>query len=123
MWTAETRARYDRSGLRYPSDLTDAEWALIAPMIPPAKRGGRKREVDVREVVNGLLYVLETVPLAPSAQGLSAEEHGAWLLRSLGLGRHVGAHPRGALPGAAREGGSGGEPVGGDHRQPERQID
>lgn len=60
MWTAETRARYDRSGLRYPSDLTDAEWALIEAMIPPAKRGGRKREVDVREVVNGLLYVLET---------------------------------------------------------------
>ena len=60
MRTAETRARYDRSGLRYPSDLTDAEWALIARMIPPAKRGGHKREVDVREVVNGLLYVLET---------------------------------------------------------------
>ena len=60
MWTAETRARYDRSGLRYPSDLTDVEWGLIAAMIPPAKRGGRRREVDVREVVNGLLYVLET---------------------------------------------------------------
>jgi len=54
MWTAERRARYDRSGLRYPSDLTDAEWALIAPLIPPAKRGGRRREVNVREVVNGL---------------------------------------------------------------------
>jgi len=60
MWTAETRGRYDRRGLRYPSDLTDAEWALIAPMIPPAKRGGRKREVNLREVLNGLLYVLET---------------------------------------------------------------
>ena len=60
MWTEETRGRYDRRGLRYPSDLTDAEWALIAPMIPPAKRGGRKREVDVREIVNGLFYVLET---------------------------------------------------------------
>jgi transposase len=60
MWTKETRKRYDRHGLRYPSDLTDAEWALIAPLIPPAKRGGRKREVDVREVINGLLYVLET---------------------------------------------------------------
>ena len=60
MWTDETRSRYDRRGLRYPSDVTDAEWALIAPLIPPAKRGGRKREVDVREVINGLLYVLET---------------------------------------------------------------
>ena len=43
-----------------PSDLTDAEWALVAPLIPPAKRGGNKQTVDVREVVNGLMYVLST---------------------------------------------------------------
>lgn len=60
MWTAENRARYDRSRLRYPSDLTDEEWALIGSEIPPAKRGGNKRTVDVREVVNGLMYVLST---------------------------------------------------------------
>lgn len=60
MWTAENRGRYDRSKLRYPSDLTDAEWALVAPEIGPAKRGGNKRTVDIREVVNGLLYVLST---------------------------------------------------------------
>ena len=60
MWTAENRARYDRSTLRYPSDLTDAEWALVAPLIPPAKRGGNKRTVDMREVVNGLMYILST---------------------------------------------------------------
>lgn len=60
MWTSENRARYDRSTLRYPSDLTDAEWALVAPLIPPAKRGGNKRTVDVREVVNGLMYILST---------------------------------------------------------------
>jgi transposase len=60
MWTNENRARYDRSKLRYPSDLTDEEWALIGPLIPPAKRGGNKRTVDVREVVNGLMYVLST---------------------------------------------------------------
>jgi transposase len=58
MWTPENRPRYDRSGLRYPSDMTDAEWARIAPLIPPAKRGGKERTVDLREVVNGLLYVL-----------------------------------------------------------------
>ena len=40
MWTTENPARYDRSALRYPSDLTDGEWALIAPLIPLAKRGG-----------------------------------------------------------------------------------
>ena len=60
MWSGEDRRRYDRRVLRYPSDLSDAEWALIEPHIPPAKRGGRRREVDVREVLQGVLYVLET---------------------------------------------------------------
>lgn len=60
MWTIENRGRYDRSRLRYPSDLTDAEWALVEPLIPPAKRGGNRRTVNIREVVNGLMYVLST---------------------------------------------------------------
>ena len=60
MWTSENRARYDRGLLRYPSDLTDAEWRLIEPRIPPAKRGGNKRIVTLREVVNGLMYILST---------------------------------------------------------------
>jgi transposase len=49
-----------RSKLRYPSDLTDEEWSIIGPVIPPAKRGGNKRTVVVREVVNGLMYILGT---------------------------------------------------------------
>ncbi|MCX7377438.1 MAG: transposase, partial [Alphaproteobacteria bacterium] len=53
-WTAEHRRTADRRGLRYPSDLTDAEWALVAPLIRPAKRGGRRRSVDVREVLNAV---------------------------------------------------------------------
>ena len=60
MWTNENRGRYDRSKLRYPSDLTDDEWALIGPLIPPAKRGGNKRTVVEREIVNGLMYILST---------------------------------------------------------------
>jgi len=60
VWTNENRGRYERSRLRYPSDLTDEEWALVEPFIPPAKRGGNKRTVNVREVVNGLMYVLST---------------------------------------------------------------
>ena len=40
MWTAENRPRYNRDKLRYPSDLTDAEWALIEPLIPPGLSGG-----------------------------------------------------------------------------------
>ena len=60
MWTSENRARYDRSRLRYPSDLTDEEWAHISPRIPPARRGGNKRTVNLREIVNGLMYILST---------------------------------------------------------------
>jgi transposase len=60
MWTNENRTLYDRSQLRYPSDLTDEEWALVEPMIPPAKRGGGKRTVVMREVVNGVMYILST---------------------------------------------------------------
>ena len=60
MWTNENRSLYDRSKLRYPSDLTDEEWALIEPLIPPAMRGGGERTVNMREVVNGLMYVLST---------------------------------------------------------------
>ena len=60
MWTQGNRARYDRSKQRYPSDLTNEEWAYVEPLIPPAKRGGNKRTVDTREVVNGLMYVLST---------------------------------------------------------------
>jgi len=60
MWTSQNRARYDRSKLRYPSDLTDDEWGLVEPLIPPGKTGGGKRTVIMREVVNGLMYILST---------------------------------------------------------------
>ncbi len=60
MWTPENRPRYDRSKLRYPSDLTDEVWAIIAPLIPRAKRGGNTRTVDVRAVLDGVMYILST---------------------------------------------------------------
>jgi transposase len=60
MWTSENRGRYDRSKLRYPSDLTDDEWVQIGSLIPPARRGGNRRHVNVREVMNGLMYILST---------------------------------------------------------------
>jgi len=60
MWKPEHRLAANRSGLRYPSDLTDAEWVIVEPMIPPARPGGRKRSVNVREVLNGIFYILWT---------------------------------------------------------------
>ncbi|MEM8914707.1 MAG: IS5 family transposase [Pseudomonadota bacterium] len=56
-WTEITRAQHDRRGLRYASDTTDAEWALIAPFMPPPSRLGRRRSVDLRDVVNALFYI------------------------------------------------------------------
>ena len=44
----------------YPSDLTDDQWRLVEPMIPPAKPGGRPREADMREVLDGILYLNRT---------------------------------------------------------------
>jgi len=60
MWTNENRGRYERRGLRDPSDLTDEEWAHVEPFIAPARRGGDKRTASVREVVNGVMYILST---------------------------------------------------------------
>lgn len=56
-WNDITRKQHNRDGLRYPSDLTDAEWSLVSPFIPPAKPGGRPRKTDMREVMNGILYI------------------------------------------------------------------
>jgi len=60
MWTDKNRTKYNRDHLRYPSDLTDEEWKHIEPLIPPAKPGGNKRTVNLREVMNGVMYILST---------------------------------------------------------------
>ena len=60
MWTTANWQRYNRDKLRYPSDTTDDEWSWVSPLIPPAKRGGGKRTVDLRAVMNGIMYVLST---------------------------------------------------------------
>ena len=60
MWTEITRPKYERAGRRYASDLTDAEWRLIEPFMPPVKRLGRPRETDLRDVVDAILYIART---------------------------------------------------------------
>src|SRR6266436_8483577 len=107
MWTTKNRGRYDRSHLRYPSDLTDDEWALVGAFIRPAKRGGNRRHVDVREVMNGImsdiivpdhLTTSPSVPITPYRDGF-----GNWCSRLVAplrphaaCGRWDGARQRSA---------------------------
>ena len=72
MWTSKNRGCYDRSKLRYPSDLTDDEWKLVEPLIPPGKPGGGKRTVIMREVVTRARYFVLSAPLACATRRLSA---------------------------------------------------
>jgi transposase len=58
MWTPTTRARHSRAGLRYGSDLSDAEWLILSPFLPPACSCGRHRNWDMREIVSAIFYVL-----------------------------------------------------------------
>jgi len=60
MWTEEHRKAYARVGGRYPSDMTDAGWAMLEPLIPAAKHGSRPRKTDMRAAINAILYLLRT---------------------------------------------------------------
>ena len=93
MWTIKNRPSYNRDKLRYPSDLTDAEWAHIKPLIPPAKRGGGKCRVDIREVVNGVMYVPSTGCQWRYIPKDLPPQYGERLLLSVELQRHVGENP------------------------------
>lgn len=60
MWAEEHRRTYRREGDGYPSDLRDAEWARLEPLIPGATPGGRPRKTDMRAAMNAILYLLRT---------------------------------------------------------------
>src|ERR1700738_277222 len=60
MWTREHRTIHRRSGERLPSDLTDAQWQYLEPLIPAAKWGGRPRKTDMRAAMNAIFYLLRT---------------------------------------------------------------
>lgn len=59
-WTETTREKYRRDGLRYASDTTDQEWALLEPLLPPARRLGRPRTWPLRSIVEAIFYILAT---------------------------------------------------------------
>jgi transposase len=58
VWTKQNRGRYDRRGQRYPSDLTNEEWAILEPLLPVRKGSGGQRMYSLREIMNGIGYVL-----------------------------------------------------------------
>jgi transposase len=60
MWTKEHREAHKQSGNGFPSDLTDAQWARLESLIPPAKTGGRPRQTDMRAAMNAIFYLLRT---------------------------------------------------------------
>lgn len=59
-WTEITRPNYERTGLRYASDTSDPEWAVIAPLMPPPSRRGRPRTTLLRDVVNAIFYLAQS---------------------------------------------------------------
>ncbi len=97
MWTEITRRKYERVGQRYASDLTDAEWALIAPHMPAVKRLGGPRETELRSVLDAILYsnwTVEIVKRAADAAGFQllprrwvVERTLAWLNRNRRLAK------------------------------------
>src|SRR5271154_4467904 len=58
MWTPTTRQQHSRIVTRYQTDLTDAEWRVIAPLLPTPCATGRPREWPMREIINGIFYVM-----------------------------------------------------------------
>lgn len=60
MWTDSTRRKHARKGLRYSSDLTDAEWAVLEPLVPAVSRLGRPPKWPRRTILNGMLYILRS---------------------------------------------------------------
>ena len=90
MWTEITRRQYERSGLGYASDLTDAAWNLIMPSLPPAKRLGRPRTTDfARGAERDPRHGAHGLPVADGAEGVPAAQHDPAVLLRLAFRRDV----------------------------------
>src|SRR5215831_1709244 len=96
MWTIENRHRYDRDKLRYPCDLTDAEWQSVKLLNPPAKRGNSKRTANMRKVVNGMMnrtFTAWTQTAVAALVGRSCDEAAQAAFRSTWSGAIVLTRP------------------------------
>ena len=88
-------AKIAKKTKRYPSDLTDEEWEQIAPLMPKPGRRGRPREVDFREVINAVRYLVRSgVRLADAADPFRTLADGLWLVPRVGAALSVPDHPR-----------------------------
>src|SRR6187397_734910 len=98
MWTSENRYAYERKAQRYPSDLTDEEWALVEPHLPPPRQRSRHKSPERRDVLDAILYVLTTgCQWQRATKGFPPEEHRARLFRRLAWRRDTDACPQCAL--------------------------
>ena len=122
MWTDECRRIYRREGDGYPSDLREAEWARLEPMIPPARPGGRPRQTDMRKAMNAILYLLRTgCPWRYLPRDCFPPRSTVYnIFRQ--FQREGGWEAIGAELGLARADGTRGQPRGGGSRQPVGQI-
>jgi hypothetical protein len=126
MWTKEHRRTYRREGEGYPSDLRDAEWARLEPLIPGATPGGRPRKTNMRAAMSAILYLLRTgcrlsVALS-AARRLSAPLDGLQHLPQVPARGDLGGDLGRAAYGAAPADGPRGEPLGCRSRQPIAEI-
>ncbi len=105
-WSETARAKYPRRGNRFERDRTDAEWARLEPLLPAPSSTGRPREVDLREVVNALLYPWMTGcqwrALPPCFPAISTVRYDVYRWRNQGLYGDLVAALRG--PARALEG-------------------
>src|ERR1700690_730511 len=89
---------------RYDTDLTDAAWAVVAPLLPAARPGGRPRSTDIREVVNAIFYLLRTgcqwrlLPREFPAWGTVYHYFRNWKNRRHGTGLHRAPYEQTRLP-------------------------
>ena len=90
-WDDAACKQHSRVGLRYPSDLTDREWALLEPLLPPAKRGGRPRTTDLRTVQTRCSTSQSAAASrCPAGHLKNAREGAHEVIRSIGFFRSVG---------------------------------
>jgi transposase len=122
MWTAANRENYSRKTTRYQSDVTDEEWRIIGPLLPRPRTTGRPRAWPLREIVNGIFYVMRSgctwrqLPTDLPPWSTVYRWFAAW--RDICLFERI--NPR-ARHSRSRTNGEAGQSIGRYHRQPERE--